>query len=381
VTPSAKTIDRRRVDVLVDGSPLTDARRTAGIGRYAASLLEALADVRDIEVTVTRPRRPSVESWGRRFLSAEGALLPALSRRPDVVHSLVSEPLVGWPLARQVVTVHDAIPWTASPGRGRAGRTLYLAWQRRRLQRCGAILAVSDAVAHDVVEALGVHPSRVRVVPEGVAATFSARRRADDRPRRVAAGVADGGYAMWVGSLRARDPRKRLDCLIDALARLDGSAPALVLAGAEGDESSRIVRRARALGVRVQLTGYVPDATLAALYRGAGAVLLPSDREGFGLPLLEAMACGTPVIASSVDSLPDLVGDAGVLVPAGDVDALARAVAHVAAAGELRERLAAAGPARASRYSWRTTAALTAAVYREVAAERRDSSAATSSPT
>ena len=150
----------RPTAVLVDASPLLDARRTAGIGRYVSSLLEALTAVQNIKVTVTRPQAPARESWSERFVAAQHGLLAALRHlSPDVVHSAVSEPLVGWPLRSQVVTLHDAIPWLASPHD--PAHQCHLACQRRRLQQCGAVIAVSEAVNRDAGAVLGIEPGRV----------------------------------------------------------------------------------------------------------------------------------------------------------------------------------------------------------------------------
>jgi glycosyltransferase involved in cell wall biosynthesis len=366
------------------------------MGRYASSLIAALAAVPSLEIRVTVPPPPERETWNSRFLAARAGLTSALRGiRPDVVHSVTSEPLVGWPLQSQVVTLHDAIPWLSPPRDGT--RRTHLEWQRRRLRQCGAVIAVSGAVARDAELVLGLEPSQVWTIPEGVGEAFSAAPRDDDHARRLAVGVHDDRYVLWVGSLRAHDPRKQLDHLLASMARLGHTAPLLVLAGAGGAESVRVAARARALRVRLQLAGHISDATLAALYRGACATLVCSSQEGFGLTALEAMACGTPLIASSIAALRELVDTAGLLVTVGDVDGLARAIATVTSDRELAERLSLAGRARAARFDWQSTASATAGVYREVArcvaprhaappgggppAVARASSAATRSPT
>ena len=196
---------------------------------------------------------------------------------------------------------------------------------------------------------------------------FTAAPRDDDHARRLAVDVRNGRYVLWVGSLRAHDPRKQLNHLLASMARLGDAAPLLVLAGARGAESARVAARARRLRVRVQLTGHVPDATLAALYRGAQAAVVCSSQEGFGLTAIEAMACGTPLVASSIAALREQVDTAGLLVPVGDVDGLARAIASVTADRELSKRLSLVGRTRAARFDWQVTASATAEVYREVA--------------
>lgn len=364
------------MSVLVDGSPLVDARRTAGIGRYTSSLTAALAAVPGVEIRVTAPSAPEEETWSSRFLAAQTGLTCALRDvRPDVVHSPISEPLVGWPLRAQVVTLHDAIPWVSPPRDD--SRRIHFEWQRRRLRRCGAVIAVSGAVARDAELLLGIERSRVRTIPEGVGDGFSAAPRDDDHARRLAV-VGDDRYVLWVGSLRAHDPRKQLDHLLTAMARLGGAAPLLVLAGDCGEESVRVAALARRLRVRLRLAGHVPDATLAALYRGARAALLSSSQEGFGLTAIEAMACGTPLVASSIDALREVADTAGLLVPVGDIDDFARAITAVNLSCELAERLSLAGRARSARFDWQITASATAEVYREVARSVAPRSAARS---
>jgi glycosyltransferase involved in cell wall biosynthesis len=169
---------------------------------------------------------------------------------------------------------------------------------------------------------------------------------------------------LWVGSLLHPDPRKALDVLIDAITQVGNVT--LVMAGAPGGESRRLAAAAAALGLRLILTGFVTDDELAALYRGAGAVAVPSLHEGFGLPVLEALACGAPVVTTTGGNLQALAAKAAVLVPSGDASALAVAIGRLLRNPEERARLAAAGPAVAKAYSWARAAEMTAAAYREL---------------
>ncbi len=224
-------------------------------------------------------------------------------------------------------------------------------------------MAVSPTAAKEATAELRLDPSRVHVVPEGVDPIFTATPSAEDGAVRRDLGLPTT-YVLWVGSLRHKDPRKALDGLIEAMSGVDRAT--LVMAGAEGEESQRLLGAAAEQGVPLILTGFVPDADLAALYRGAAMVALPSLHEGFGLPVLEALACGAPVIASRAGNLPVLVGGTAVLVPPGDSDALARAMSELLHDEAARARLATAGPAVAAAYSWSRAAEMTAAVYRNV---------------
>jgi glycosyltransferase involved in cell wall biosynthesis len=362
--------------VLADASCLRDARRDAGIGRYASLLLDALASVPDVSVDAVIPRRPPrSESRPGRWMHAQPALVRrALRERPDVVHGLGGEPVFGWPAARQVVTLHDVELWRSGPVGGASGARGamlggYARSIERRLRRCAALLAISSVVADEAVALLGVEPSRVHVVPHGVPPGFSATPSARDEALREAYGVAtvDGPYLMWTGSLRSRDPRKALDVLVEAVAGLGPRAVRLVLAGAPGAETRRVAAMARRSQVHVLMTGHVPDESLAALLRGAAGVVVPSLHEGFGLPALEAMACGAPLVATRAGNLPALVGDAGVLVEPGSAEALRSGIASVLGDAALAARLREAGPLRAEQFSWQRAAELTVEVYRAVA--------------
>ena len=350
--------------VLVDGSALADGRRDAGIGRYVRQLFDALQEVEDLDAHLVRPWPPPHESQLVRFLSPQPALLAAAVRfHPDVVHAPAGDPVLGSPKARQVVTVHDTVPWEGHRG-GIAGA--YLGGQRHRIQRCARVIAVSPDVAEGVVRVLGVDPDRVRVVPEGFNPVFTAVPDPGDAEAAAAAGVPAGPYVLWVGSLRAHDPRKALDVLVDAMG---GLAATLVLVGAPGAESTRVANLAAARGVRVAMPGFVDDAVLASLYRHAGVVAVPSLHEGFGLPVLEALACGAPVVASAVGNIPHLAGDAADLVAPGDAAALRGAIDRMLTDEEHRQLLAGRGPAIAAGYSWQRAAVLTVAVYCEVSEE------------
>jgi glycosyltransferase involved in cell wall biosynthesis len=210
---------------------------------------------------------------------------------------------------------------------------------------------------------LQVPEGAVHLVPEGVAHVFLDPAGPDEQQLRRAGGAPKEPYVLWVGSLRAHDPRKRLDDLVAAVASMGADAPPLVLAGRTGDESSRLAEAAARSGVRLVLTGYVADPVLAALYRGAGAVAIPSGHEGFGLTLLEAMGCGAPVVTSSGGNLAALAGDAALVVSPGDREALTDALRVALTQPDVAARLRARGVERAQTFTWRRAAEETVAVY------------------
>jgi glycosyltransferase involved in cell wall biosynthesis len=316
------------------------------------------------------PGRARSENRGWRWLAGQPwAVGTAVRRRTAVLHAPAGEPVLGWPLRRQVVTVHDVVPWTEAaahpPGRGLAA---YLGLQRRLLRGCGALIAVSATVANEAADLLDIPRSRFAVVAEGVDAPFESDPGPEDARLREQCGVPTGGYLLWAGSMRSHDPRKALDVLVEAAGLLEagGRGAPLVLAGAPGAATEAAARLARERSVRLHLPGFVSDAALAALYRGAAVAVLPSRHEGFGLPALEAMACGAPLVAGRAGNLPDLCGDAALLVTPGDARELAGALSAVLGDAATAGRLRLAGPRRAAAFSWRRCAEETDAVYREI---------------
>jgi len=268
-----------------------------------------------------------------------------------------------------VVTIHD-LGYHYYPEAHTLSQNLYLRWSTRfNARRATAILADSQATRRDLMALYQVPAERIHVVYPGRDETLAPVRD----PALLAAvraryGLADR-YLLYVGTLH---PRKNLVRLIRAFARLLASgssegAPGtlqLVLAGQKGWLTADIlaeVDRMR-LGDRVVLTGFVPDSDLAALLSGAQAFLFPPLYEGFGLPILEAMACGIPVVCSNSSSLPEVAGEAALLVDPMDIDALAAAMQRVLVDEGLRQELVQRGFAQISAFSWRRCAAEALAV-------------------
>ncbi|HKF75434.1 MAG TPA: glycosyltransferase family 1 protein [Candidatus Dormibacteraeota bacterium] len=235
----------------------------------------------------------------------------------------------------------------------------------RALRQAAFVLTPSEATRRDLLEHYPVPglAGRVRVVPEGWSL-------GGVTPARLPDGLSPG-FLLAVGTI---EPRKNYPGLLAAyrLLRARGDAPPLVVAGQVGWAYGRALEELRAEpGVR--MLGHVDDATLRALYRSAGALAFPSLYEGFGLPLLEAMADGLPAVAANAGALPELAGDAALLVDPHDPEAIARALEHALADEELRARLRAAGVRRASTYTWAAAADATLEVLDAVAGTRQPS--------
>jgi glycosyltransferase involved in cell wall biosynthesis len=267
-----------------------------------------------------------------------------------------------------VVTIHDLstrlYPET-HPLRRRLMHRLQLDPTGRRARR---VITSSEAAAGDIVAVLGVPRERVDVVP--LAAGDQFRRVAD--PAALAAVRARYGleerFVLYVGNI---EPRKNLARLAEAFARVAEPGVTLALAGGLAWHTQGVLERIEALGLglRVRLLGYVPDEDLPALYSAADVFAYPSLYEGFGLPVLEAMSCETPVLASRVATLVEVAGGAARLVDPYSVDEIAAGLGALLSDAEERKRLAAAGLARAGQFSWEATARGTLAVYRRALGE------------
>ena len=372
--------------VAIDARPALDPRRT-GVGHYANRLIRALP-LADPDARYTawylhakgllRPRRffadvtaPNFEERASRF--------PARVFQP--VSFRLGVPLLEWLLDFDVVLATNFLP---PPTRRRAVLVVHdlaflrfpetaphmgARWMRRfedRLMRAAGVIVPSVSAADDLRELTGVGGERVTVVPHGIDGPEPPGREAIAGTRRRF-GI-EGDYLLFVGGI---EPRKNLGALVRAFAQVPGDAR-LVIAGGPvrwiPEATDRLRREIEGLpdGVRsrVVLTGYVSDADKAALLAGAATLAYPSLYEGFGLPVLEAMACGVPVLASDVSSLPEVAGDAAVLVDPRDDGAIAAGLARLLEDEALRARLREAGRARAATFTWEEAARRTALALR-----------------
>jgi glycosyltransferase involved in cell wall biosynthesis len=247
-----------------------------------------------------------------------------------------------------------------------------LAGTRLAVERADAIIAISEHTRRDLVERLGAAPERIVVTPlapdpDLAPVTDGARLAAVRHRYRL-----PERFVLFLGAL---EPRKNLPRLLEAYAALPGALRRdvnLVVAGMRGWLNDSIRARVAALGLAgtVHFAGYIDGRDLAAVYSLATVFAYPSLYEGFGLPVLEAMACGTPVLTSDASSLPEVAGDAALLVSPTDVEAIAGALRRLLEAPALREALAARGLRRAAAFSWDRCARQTLGVYRGVAGAR-----------
>jgi len=352
---------------------------------YATNLIEALAEIDSVNnYTLYVTRREAVARFSNRwpnfsvratlphtpFIRIPLTLTAELRRNPvDVLHvQFTAPPFSPCPI---VVSIHDlSFEHLPKTFKWRSRKQLRIT-VRRSAREAAQVIALSEYARDDIINTYCVEPEKVSVIPLAAPAHFRPVLDEEELQRvRQTYGI-DGDYILSVGAIQ---PRKNLSRLIAAYSRLrraraEGNLPKLVLVGKCAwlyDETLRSIKELQ-VSDSVVLTGYVPESDLPALYSGALAFVYPSYFEGFGLPPLEAMQCGTSVIVGDKTSLPEVVGDAGVLVDPFDVDDIAAAIEKVISDSNFRRQLRVKGLERAKLFNWQKTARQTLAVYQKAA--------------
>jgi len=363
---------------------LTQTYRSAGINGYIYQLLnrlpggatpgaelEFVAYLHDLNfrppqgLQVIRSRWNTTNPW-RRILWEQSALAAA-SRGLDLLHCLAfAAPLAA--ACPTIVTVHDLSFLRFPEAFRRTNRTYLSLFTRLSVRRAARVIAGSESTRRDVIALCGAPPERVVTVPYGVSEEFrpaspdavEAFRRNKGLPER---------YILFLGTL---EPRKNISRLIEAYGvlrrRADVAIPKLVIAGGKGWFYETLFTQVVDLDLMDQVIfgGYVPADEVVWWYRAAEMFVYPSRFEGFGLPVLEAMASGVPTITSTASSLPEVAGNAALLVDPDDTEALAGAMNRLLVDGDLAATLREAGPRQAAQFPWARTAAETLAVYRSI---------------
>jgi glycosyltransferase involved in cell wall biosynthesis len=338
------------------------SERPTGGGKALKYLLGRLrADFPRHEYLACEPAGASSWRLSRQLLWEQVQLpLRALRLRADVLHVCGGTPGPFVTPTKTVMTVHDLAP-TRYPELLPHARSRWY-WGRmvpRAARRAHAVLVPSAATKRDVVALAGVPEARVHVAPWGV--PLETAGAATPNEVRATYGLPDG-YVLYVGTI---DRRKDYRTLLGALGRL-GEETVLVVAGSVIAGRTDFPETVARLGLdrRVRVLGYVPDRDLPGLYRGASVFVYPSFYEGFGFPVLEAMACETPVITYRTTSLPEVAGDAAILLdPPVSPETLASTITRVTRDTDLRRSLVERGLGRVATFDWRSTAAVTAGVY------------------
>jgi glycosyltransferase involved in cell wall biosynthesis len=381
----------------IDGACLSNRR---GFGRFAKQMVAALGRANSSHEFAVFIDRPSLETVsipeafetiavevneapsraaaasGRRSMRDMLAVSRAVAReRLDLVYFPASYSFVPvWGVKRVVVTLHDTLalahPDLVFPG-GK-GRLAWKAKEHAAVAWADRIVTVSEAAKRDIVAWFRLREDRVHVVSEGPDAAFAPRHGEDGVEILRKYGVdLDRRFWLYVGGL---SPHKNLLRLIEAVGRTADER--LVIVGDFGDVFHTHVPELRAaverlgLDTRVRFTGFVPDEELAYLYTRAYALVQPSLMEGFGLPTVEAMACGTPVVSSTAGSLREVVGDAGLYFDPTDVAAIAEAITTLGDQPALRDQLAIRALDRSARFTWAGAAASLLECFHELVPTR-----------
>ncbi|WZO96375.1 glycosyltransferase family 1 protein [Isosphaeraceae bacterium EP7] len=384
----------------IDGACLSNRR---GFGRFARESLKALARAgsrHEFKVFVDRPSIDLVEvpsgfetvpvevreapsraasANGRRGLRDMLAVGRSMARSHlDLAFFPASYSFVPvWNVGKVVVTMHDTLalahPELVFPTR--AGRIAWAIKEHVAVLRADRILTVSDSARRDLIDWFRLPERRVRVVTEGPDDAFHCRPFGAESDAILRKYTLEPGerFFLYVGGL---SPHKNLPRLVEALARAGRDDARLILVGDLGDVFHTHVPELRAvierlgLGHRVHLAGFVPDDELAYLYSRAFALVQPSLMEGFGLPPVEAMACGTPVLSSTAGSLPEVVGPAGRFFDPRDIDAIARSMRELLDDPAGRDRLAEVAARRAGKFTWDASARSMLDCFEELAPKR-----------
>lgn len=351
-------------------------RAMGGIGRYSEELLLALqqggTNLLQLQAGDNSLPGTAVRLWGAKLLpglltlgQAEIGWL-AQQHQLDLVH----DPTGSMPLfltrSHKVATIHDVVPFIYPETSSHLDWLIYRVWLPLAVRRLDAVITDSQQSKRDIVRFLPISEEKVTVIPCAVNARYRPLATREIAPALSKYEISKP-YILYVGSIAAR---KNLPRVLAAFARLlqTQSKWQLVIVGARKWKSSPVYDTVKTLGLEaaVHFTGYVEEMDLPALYNGADLFVFPSLYEGFGLPVLEAMACGTPVITSNVSSLPEVAGDAAMLVNPHSVDEIWAAMTSILTQPDQANLLSQRGLRQAAKFSWARTAEETVSVYERV---------------
>jgi glycosyltransferase involved in cell wall biosynthesis len=362
-------------------------RPVVGITRYILELSNSLRDFREsldiILLTTNHHESINAIPDGKRaslplcrllpgLVTLGNYLIPKIAKDSDldIVHDPtgVSPFLFGAGPAGVVATVHDVFPWSCPGNSSLLDSLIYKYWLPNLLNhRVNSVITVSNQSKEDIQRYLSVDEDKITVIPYGIGSQFKVLSSAEIKEHVRRRFGFQGPYLLYVGQLTLR---KNIRRALEAFAGIHTCFPKLrfVLAGPSSWKKTAIESAVDEFGIngKVYLTGPLTDIELPALYNGAELFIFPSLYEGFGLPPLEAMACGTPVITSNTSSLPEVAGDAALLVDPYNVDEIAAAMRRVLSDPDLAAELRTRGLERARQFSWQRTARETIAVYEKV---------------
>ncbi len=358
----------------IDARPLRQSR--VGIGNYVHGLVERLPSIAsgsqyflysNREIDAALP-----VDWAHRHTDRAFRRMPGtfwlwlrgaqLAQRDDLDIFWSTAPLLpaGLPAGvKKVITVYDLV-WRLFPQTmSRHGLVFQRLFAEDAIRQADLVVTISKSTAEDLVRLLAIPPAKIQLIYPGISDVFAPRDRT-----HAAAFISEkyGIAPLYMAALGTVEPRKNLQLLVEVLRLLKQKGRLthpLAIGGAGGWKSSGLFEKIRVAGLterEIRFLGYIPDEDLPSFYAGAQAFLFPSLYEGFGFPPLEAMACGTPVIASNAKSMPEVLAEAALLYPPDDAEGFAEGVARISSDESLRRSLCAAGIERARKFRWETSA-------------------------
>lgn len=356
----------------------------AGAGIYIFNLVQALAKIDTVNQYHVYAKPDHIAEFGivqpnfhfvsmphtstLRRLAWEQTVLPREIKRHhiDVLHS-PHYTMPFQPGCKSIVTFCDMIFVLFPHMHNHVRRIFFQRMMRRSAERADMLIAISESTRGDVLRYKHLPPERVISIPLAASDAFRRMPASESQVACARYNLTPGRFILYVGVL---EPRKNVPLLMEAYARIAAEYPdvPLVIAGKKGWMYEEIFRQVTLLGIteRVRFLGYVPEDDLIGLYNAARVFVYPSRYEGFGLPVLEAMQCGVPVITCNVSSLPEVAGDAALLVEPDDVVGLADSLGRVMDNDSLAHNLSARGIERARQFSWQRCAHETLLVYQSV---------------
>jgi glycosyltransferase involved in cell wall biosynthesis len=351
-----------------------EAGAPRGLARYTLEISQALAKREHVNIVgLSRQRIPFDLPYPVQIINTRSELITEQIAFPIASQRLGLDVLLcpanrGLPLMSpcpSVLTLHDTAEWDRDivpPSSGRSSIRINYA-SILSLASAARIITVSQASALSIASRLSVGPQRIRVIPEAAASRFTERKPGAIQRVLRSHGLGPG-YILYVGGF---DPKKDVPTLLRARSMLSGIEPPLVLVGRLGDEGARMADLAERLGIGslVHFLGFVDDDDLADIYQGASCLAFPAIAEGFGLPVIEAMAAGIPVVAADAGSLPELVADGGQLFPPGHVSALAAILKRLVTDPVEADKWRIAATSQSEHFSWELAASSTEQVLRE----------------
>lgn len=359
------------MNIAIDCNPVN--KENTGIGNYVYNLIKSLQKIDDSSnyfLYFKHPKKYLSECLSENFQYVQWdnfkLIFNVYLKNIDIVHGTSFKLLLNGKKGG-VVTIHDLAFVKFPQYVIKKHQEKFLKQTRAALKKATYVIAVSENTAKDLIQIFKINENKIKIIYQGIDEIFKPIDNKNLIKEKIKKFGIDKPYILYVGTL---EPRKNIPALLKAYASLDNLNKnyVLVLAGMKGWLYEKIFKTIEELKLqhKIILTGYVKNEDLPFLYSGAKVFVYPSFYEGFGLPPLEAMACGCPVITSNVSSLPEVVGDSGILVNPDNVEEISSAIYKIIDDEEFKKKLSYQGIERAKKFSWEKTALETLNIYKEI---------------